>query len=212
MLEGPRLTRFVSSTSRPALFLGVVLAVVVVRSGLSAANSDTVASRRDVSCCASSPMMPMKRPRASWSISGKAAIVSTAARMLPSDARVPWVSVCSNRSRRCPASMRRVMSSSTSTKPLMAGVASAAASSADAITGAICTRTSWPDGAVVTKCATGSASPPCSRSCSVSRAWMIRLRSKTAKIERPSPSSVGIGSPLDAPCSGLRRRRIARGL
>jgi hypothetical protein len=43
---------------------------------------------------ASSPMMPMKRSRAALSISGKDAIVSTAARMLASDARVPWVSVC----------------------------------------------------------------------------------------------------------------------
>ena len=77
--------------------------------------------------CASSPMMPMNRSRASWSMSGNDAIVSIAARMLASDARVPCVSVCSSRSRRLPVSIRRVMLSSISTNPEMPSAAAPSA-------------------------------------------------------------------------------------
>jgi len=88
-------------------------------------------------------MMPMKRLRASFSISGNEATVSTAARTLASDARVPCVSVWSNVSRRLPVSMRRVMLSRISTNPVIpSGVPSVVPSASAPNTGAICTRTS----------------------------------------------------------------------
>ena len=68
------------------------------------------------------------------------------------------------------------------------GRASVVASAAAPSTGAICTRTSWPAGAVVTKLATGLRASWRMRSRMLSSAWMMRLRSKTAKIERPSPT------------------------
>ena len=177
------------------------------------ANSPTVASSRPLRCCASSPMIPMNRSRAAWSISGNDAIVSIAARMLASDARVPCVSVCSRRPRRLPASIRRVMLSSTSTNPEIPSAAAASVASGGApSTGAICTRTSWPPGAVVTKFATGPRAPWRSRSWMLSSAWMIRLRSKMAKIERPSPTRLCAFPAAAALASGFRSSCIARAL
>ena len=177
------------------------------------ANSPTVASSRPLRCCASSPMMPMNRSRAALSMSGNDAIVSIAARMLASDARVPCVSVCSRRSRRLPVSIRRVMLSSISTNPEIPSAAAAPVASGGApSTGAICTRTSWPPGAVVTKFATGPRAPWRSRSWMLSSAWMIRLRSKMAKIERPSPTRLCAFPAAAALSSGFRSSCIARAL
>jgi hypothetical protein len=68
-----------------------------------------VASRRELMAEASSEITRMKRSRKSASISGESSRVSTAARMLPSAARLPSVRDCKAWSRSASRSKLRVM-------------------------------------------------------------------------------------------------------
>ena len=148
-----------------------------------------VRSRRADSAPASSRMMPRKRYCAAGSMSGNAVIVSTAARMLASEARVPSVSVCSSLSRRPLLPMLRVMSSRIRTKPVIAALALRRSGrgcrgehrrelDADELSGG--------RGGDETRDRRGVAAPSL-----LQRAlepWMMRLRSKMANTERPRPT------------------------
>ena len=107
------------------------------------------------------------------------------------------------------------MLSSISTNPEMPSARGVARpSDAAPSTGAIWTRTSCPAGAVVTKFAIGARAPWRSRSWMLSSAWMIRLRSKMAKIERPRPDQAvrlpGGGRAVERLAQELHRARVVQ--